>query len=207
MALNFTLLCNYSNNSYIYHTNNALRKYTSIVLLLILLFNIAGYRAWFYYAEQKSDAAVESMLDKDQYNESELIALTIPLNNPYQIEQSAYERVNGEISFQGRTYKLVKRKISDGTLVLLCIPDAHKMVLKKAGTEFGNATGGLAAGSKNSSRSHIQKNFSGSDYLKLFANPDFGKLENNSLVYHPFHPVYNPDPQVAAPGKPPQAGS
>ena len=150
---------------------------------------------------------MESMLDKDQYNESELIALAIPLNNPYQIEQSGYERVNGEISFQGRTYKLVKRKITDGTLVLLCMPDARKMVLKKAKTEFGNAGSGLAAGSRNSSRSQTQKNFSGSDYLKLFANPDFRIIENTPLVYHSFHQVYHQDPQIAAPGKPPQAGS
>ena len=65
---------------------------------------MVGYRAWFYYAEQKADAAMESRLDKDQYNESELVALTIPLNNPYQIEQSGFERVNGEISFRGSTY-------------------------------------------------------------------------------------------------------
>lgn len=184
-----------------------MRKYTSIVFLLILLFNMVGYRAWFYYAEQKADVAMESRLDRDQYNESELIALTIPLNNPYQIEQSGYERVNGEISFRGSTYTLVKRKISDGTLVLLCMPDAHKMVLKKARTEFGSFTWGLTTGSKNSSRSETQKNFSGSDYLKLFPSLDPVKIENKPYVYLPFHQVCNADPLIAAPGKPPQTGA
>src|SRR5664279_622544 len=96
---------------------------------------MVGYRAWFYYAERKADAAMESRLDKDQYDESELISLSIPLNNPYQNEQSGFERIIGEINFRGNTYKLVKRRITDGILVLLCLPDTRKMVLKKAGTE------------------------------------------------------------------------
>lgn len=184
-----------------------MRKYASIILLLILLFNMVGYRVWFYYAEQKADAAMESLLDKDQYNESELIALTFPLNNPYQTEQSGFERVNGEISFQGRTYKFVKRKITDGTLVLLCMPDTRKMVLRKARTEFGTTAGGLANSSKNSSRSGMQKNLGASDYLKQFTHLDFGKLENKPVVYHADYQISYSDPQIAAPGKPPQACS
>jgi hypothetical protein len=163
-----------------------------------------GYRAWFFYAEQKADAAMEYMLDRDQYKESELVALTIPLNNPYQMEQSGYVRVKGEINFQGRTYKFVKRKVTEGTLVLLCMPDSRKMVLKKASTEFGNATSGLTANSKNSSRSETQKNFNSSDYLKLFSNLDFGKFETGPLLHHTFYQVSFSDPLISAPGKPPQ---
>jgi hypothetical protein len=181
-----------------------LRKYASIILLLILLFNMVGYRAWFYYAEQKADVAMESRLDKNQYDESDLISLTIPLNNPYQIEQTRFERINGEVNFQGKTYKLVKRKVTDGNLVLLCMPDTRKMVLKKAKTEFGNAASGLTSNSKNSPRSGTQKNFSGSDYLKEFASLEIGKSEQKLFIYHPFHSIYFADPQIAAPGKPPQ---
>jgi hypothetical protein len=165
---------------------------------------MVGYRAWFYYAERKADVAMESRLDKDQYDESDLLSLTIPLNNPYQIEQTRFERINGEINFQGKTYKLVKRKITEGNLVLLCVPDTRKMVLKKAKTEFGNAAGGMTSNSKNSSGSGTQKNISGSDYLKQFANFEIGKFENVIIAYHSHHQIYFSDPQIDAPGKPPQ---
>lgn len=141
-----------------------MRKSASIILLFILLFNIIGYRAWFYYAERKADIAMETRLDKEQYDENDLVSITVPLDNPYQLEQKSFQRIDGEISFQGKTFRYVKRMVSDGKLIVLCIPDARKMVLKKAKTEFGYAANDMTGNSKGSSRSGSQKNFGGSDY-------------------------------------------
>jgi hypothetical protein len=183
-----------------------LRKSASIILLFILMFNMIGYRAWFYYAERKADIAMETRLDKDQYDENDLISITVPLDNPYQLEQRNYQRIDGEINFQGKNFKFVKRKVSDGKLILLCIPDARKMVLKKAKAEYGNAANDLNGNSKGSSRSGIQKSFSGNDYIS-----ETFQLSTSILPY--FHTsilsvVVNADlasAQVPAPGKPPQS--
>ena len=59
-----------------------MRKSASTILLLVLLFNMIGYRAWFYYAEGKADATMEARLDQDQYDENELVAFTIPALQP-----------------------------------------------------------------------------------------------------------------------------
>ncbi len=141
-----------------------MRKSAAVILLLILLFNIIGYRVWFYYAEQKADMAMESRLDKDQYDVNDLISITVPLDNPYQLEQRNFQRIDGEFNFQGKNFKYVKCKVSDGKLILLCIPDARKMVLKKAKAEYGNTANDLNGNSKGSSRSGTQKSFSGNDY-------------------------------------------
>jgi hypothetical protein len=181
-----------------------LRKYASIILLLVLLFNMAGYRAWFFYAEQKADAAMESRLDKEQYEENELVLVTVPLYNPYQTEQTPFERVNGEISLQGKTYKFVKRRISDGNLVLMCIPDARKMILKTAKSDYGNAVNDLSGNSKTNSRSGIQKTLNGSDYIDQLANMKICKYEYETVVYHTIGFIEFSDPHITAPGKPPQ---
>jgi cbb3-type cytochrome oxidase subunit 3 len=183
-----------------------LRKSASIILLFILLFNMIGYRAWFYYAERKADMAMEARLDKDQYNENDLISITVPLDNPYQLEQRNFQRIDGEISFQGKNFKYVKRKVSDGQLILLCIPDARKMVLKKAKAEYGNAANDFNGNSKGSSRSGTQKSFCGSDYTS-----DTFQLVTSIFPY--FHTSILSESvnsklasaQVPAPGKPPQS--
>ena len=175
-----------------------MRKSAAIILLLILLFNMIGYRIWFYYAEQKADMAMESRLDKDQYDVNDLISITVPLDNPYQLEQRNFQRIDGEFNFQGKNFKYVKRKVTDGKLILLCIPDARKMILKKGKAEYGNAANDLAGTSKGSSRSGTQKSFSGNDYISQVFRLDTSILNgfvNSKLV----------SAQVPAPGKPPQS--
>ena len=163
-----------------------------------------GYRVWFYYAEQKADLAMESRLDKDQYDVNDLISITVPLDNPYQLEQRTFQRIDGECNFQGKNFKYVKRKVSDGKLILLCIPDDRKMVLKKGKAEYGNAANDLTGNNKDS-RSGTQKNFSSNDYtLETFQLctsilPYFHTSILNGFVDSRLASV-----QVPAPGKPPK---
>ncbi len=181
-----------------------MRKSVSILLLLVFLFNIIGYRALFYYAEKRADASMEARLDNDQYDETELVTIKIPLHNPYQIEQKSFERVNGEINVNGKIFKYVKRKVSDGNLILLCIADNHKNVLKKAKSEYENATNDLTPNSKNTGRSGLQKNLTPGDYINQCgslemcgygsANVKYTVLDINSVV----------DTHIVAPGKPPE---
>jgi hypothetical protein len=164
---------------------------------------MAGYRAWFYYAEKKADLAMEDRLDKNQFNENELVALTIPLYNPYQLEQKTFERVNGEISFGGKTYKYVKRKVADGNLVLLCIPAAHKMMMKEGKTNYGNAVNDMAGNSKSPSKPSL-KNFNAGDYEDHQYHLQLFNFSNAALLQNTFHVAINEEPHIASPGKPPQ---
>lgn len=147
---------------------------------------------------------MEARFDKDQFNENELISFSFPLSNPYQIDQKTFERVDGEISFQGMTYKFVKRKVSDGNLILLCIPDNQKMLLKKAKNDFGNSANDLPNNGK-SQRSGSQKNFSGSDYTAPVYQLNIGltAIDHNS-VNTDFSIEILSDPHITSPGKPPQ---
>jgi hypothetical protein len=180
-----------------------LRKILSIFLLLILFFNIVGYRAWFYYAEKASDATLEARLDKNQFQENDLVTLTFPLNNPYLLEQSSFERAKGEINVQGESFTIVERKVSEGKLQLRCIPNTHKSILKKAKTEYGNAANDLNNNTKGS-RSGSQKNFSGGDYICESTHEQTIRYSNTSRVSYSLVVVSLTDPYHAHPGKPPR---
>jgi len=115
------------------------RKTAAILLLLIFLFNIVGYRMLFDYVQHRSDAAFVTKLDKGHYDESELVAVKVPINLPYQTNWSGYERVDGEIEVDGTVYKYVKRTVQNDTMILLCIPHEEKTTLQQnANTFFGH---------------------------------------------------------------------
>jgi len=113
-----------------------MKRAAAILLLSIFLFNWFGYRLLSDYLQHRSDTQLEAQLDQQQYNEASLIEIRVPLNMPYQNVSSSFERYDGEIEFNGIHYKYVKRKVENGELVLLCLPNQNKMQLQNARNEF-----------------------------------------------------------------------
>lgn len=102
----------------------------------VFFFNWFGYRLLTDYLQHRADQRLEAKLDLNDYDESQLIEMRVPLNMPYQTQSSGFERIDGEIEISGIHYKYVKRKIDMGELVLLCLPNHEKMELESASEEF-----------------------------------------------------------------------
>jgi hypothetical protein len=108
------------------------KKIASIILLIILLFNWCGYRWVINLMQETANSRLEARLDRNEYDESQLIEIKVPLSMPYQSDWAAFERYDGEVEVNGIHYKYVKRKIQQGQLVLKCIPNASKQLLESA---------------------------------------------------------------------------
>lgn len=129
-------------------------------MIVILFFNWYGYRIVASMMENKADQQLEAQLDNNQYEESALIEIRVPLNLPYQTSQSEFERHYGEMQIDGQYYTYVKRKIDNGFLVLKCIPNDVKQKIKTAGTDFFKMANGLDQNSKKQDgNSSFAKNF------------------------------------------------
>ena len=110
----------------------ALKKLASILLLGVLLFNWCGYRWVINLVQQDADTKLEARLDRNDYDQSQLIEIKVPVNMPYQSDWAGFERYDGEIEVNGIHYKYVARKVQDGQLVLKCIPNQTKQRLESA---------------------------------------------------------------------------
>ena len=88
------------------------------------------------YMQTRNATVLEARLDKDQYNDDELISIKTPLNFPYYSISSDYERAYGSLEVNGTTYEYVKRRVHQDTLELLCLPDRTKMQLQSVENEF-----------------------------------------------------------------------
>ncbi len=121
-----------------------MKKLTAILLLAILIFNWIGYRFVIDYLQHKADIQLEARLDKNQYDESALIELKVPIHLPYQTSWAQYERYDGEINLNGILYKYVERKVSNDTLYLKCLPNTKKMHLETAKDDYFKNTNDIA---------------------------------------------------------------
>jgi hypothetical protein len=101
------------------------------------MFNWAGYRFVVYLMEERANTNLESALDNNEYDESQLISIKIPITYlPYYNNSPSFERINGHIEIGGTEYKYVKRRIFNDSLELLCIANHAVMNLKKVNSEF-----------------------------------------------------------------------
>jgi hypothetical protein len=87
--------------------------------------------------QETASATLESQLDNDNYDETQLISIKIPVTYlPYYNNSISYERIDGQIEIEGVQYKYVKRRIYNDSLEMLCIPDHNVMKLLSAKNEF-----------------------------------------------------------------------
>ncbi len=186
-----------------------MKKFASISLIILLLFNWFGYGILVNYLQQKSDTSLEAMLDKNLYNDAELIELTIPLHLPYQTDRAAYERFDGEIVLNGIQYKYVKRKLYNDTLHLLCLPNTKRMSLETAKSNFYKNTNDLSQKNNSGKQKsitakkimsdfdeHFYKNMPAS-LAVLLQQPHFIKASNNLLSSPHISPEQPPDGTLA----------
>lgn len=149
-----------------------MKRLTALFLSLLFLFNLAGYRLFFHYIQEKADARYQISIDKDSCDNAEFLTLNVDLDMPYLAENTSFERVNGEIEVDGMIYKYVKRKISNGQLVLLCLPDQKKTNIKSARDQYFSIANSLAShtGSKQQApKASVEKNVTGDYDQHLFS--------------------------------------
>ena len=160
--------------------NYRLRKVAAISLICLLVFNWYGYRFVTNYLQKKADKQLEARIDVNDYYESQLIEIRVPLNMPYQNNSSDFERHYGEIEVNGEIYTYVKRKIEDGVLILKCIPNTEKQNIKNADNILFTANNGLDQehnAKNNSPLTNIAKTLLG-EYDAEQQNYDLKALQN-----------------------------
>lgn len=120
-----------------------LKKIATILLMLLLFFNWYGYRLVLSAMQDHADQYLESRIDNNEYDESQLIEIRVAMNMPYQERFTDFERHYGEMNRDGKIYRYVKRKIEGDVLILKCIPNHSKQQLIKTAVDLAKSSNGL----------------------------------------------------------------
>jgi len=67
---------------------------------------------------------------------------------PYPIQQNGFERVDGEFEYKGEYYNLVKQRLENDTLFMVCIRNHQEKRLISTMTEYANMANDLPVGAK-----------------------------------------------------------
>jgi len=125
--------------------NQRLKKLVSILLLSVFLFNLGGYYAMFWGLRYQANKELQQRLDEFDYTESQAVTIKIPLTLPYQLNREGFERLAGEFEYHGEFYKLVKQKLDNDTLSIVCIKDHKEKQLVSTMIDFAKLSNDLPA--------------------------------------------------------------
>jgi hypothetical protein len=147
-----------------------LKKLASYFFLLVFLFNVGGYYLVFWGMQKQAKNQLLHRLDANNYSNNEVVVLTIPITLPYPIYQNGYERVDGEFEYKGEYFKLVKQKLENDTLFLVCIKDVQAKKLQVVMSDFSKLSNNVPTGSKQAFNflSKIYKDFTRAEFIQLY---------------------------------------
>lgn len=173
----------------------------------MLCFNAVGYRVVFDYLEKKHNQHLEAVLDREEYDESELISIKTSFRLPYYNVSDKFERWNGEIKINGVHYKYVKRRVFNDSIELLCIPNTGATKLNEAKQDFFRVTNDLSSNENKKQDSGQLPAFKNllSEYCQQVPDWDLAiaaARQSYSDFYSPLIPQYTGD----SPGQPPDLG-
>ena len=138
-----------------------MKKTAAIIVLGILLFNWCGYQVLTACLENRANTQLQSKLDRNNYKESELISVKVPVENlSYYNSSTQFEQVEGQIEIHGLQYSYVKRRLYNDSIETLCIPNHSAIHLKNAKNDYFKLVNDIQRpGQDKKTDSHTYKNF------------------------------------------------
>jgi len=131
-----------------------MKRITASMLLLIFGLNIFGYYGVFMGARFQMVQQIRERFAINDYQHNAEVTIKVLLTMPYTTDTD-YERVDGEFNYQGNVYRLVKQKLMNDTLYVVCIKDAQANKIDKALEDYVKTFTDNPSNEKNHSKTTV----------------------------------------------------
>jgi len=119
-----------------------MKKLVSIGLLILFSFNLGGYYFLFWALQSRADQQLAAKLDENINHVGNSFEVKIPLSLPYPLQQTDFQRKDGEFVYKNEHFRLVKQKLEHDTLTIVCVKDQKSQQLTHVMEEFSAKTSG-----------------------------------------------------------------
>jgi len=179
-----------------------LKKLTAILMMLLFLFNLIGYRLLIDHWKQESDNSLVSKIDNGDYSKESLVEVKLAAQLNYPRDMPAFERADGEIEVNGVFYRYVKMKWYNDTLTLLCVNNTEKASLQTKQHDYYQHTTDLPNSS--SKKDAAGSKVFATDYFFEDHQKDLVKVPSVSISYSSYTHLYAHAAHLRAIEQPPE---
>lgn len=115
-----------------------MNRLIAISLLLIFMLHYLGYYFFYVATKYHINKEWESKIENRVLSEQDFNYLALPISLPYQPSQELYQPANESLEFDGKFYRLVKKRYANDTLHIIYVDDFKTQHLKKSFKEWIN---------------------------------------------------------------------
>jgi hypothetical protein len=184
------------------------KKLLAIAVTALLAFNLAGYQALTAWLQHRADEQLLAKVEEENFDEAEIIEISVPLNLPYTSDWQYWQPVSGTIQLDGIPYNYIAQKLTGGRMYYRCLPNVAKKMAINARDEFlklaYNLTHGDAAG-KQKSQSKVVISTTLGDYDDAVASYRMRVAHQQRVVHHGYLPQVVGLVYMQLPWLPPEA--
>jgi uncharacterized FlgJ-related protein len=98
-------------------------------------------------------------LDADEVSDHDAVVFSVPITLPYPIHEAEYQRTDGDFEYQGEYFKLVKQKIENDTLFLVCVKNKEARKIARALTDYSKLANNIPTESNKAALNFLAKLF------------------------------------------------
>ncbi|MBX2901481.1 MAG: hypothetical protein KF775_17655 [Cyclobacteriaceae bacterium] len=113
-----------------------MKKLFALLMLCLFLLNVLGYYGVLVGLQAKNTKSLIARFDNDDYSRQHEITIKVPITVPYASDSREYTRVDGEFEHQGEIFRMVKQKLQQDTLFIVCVKDNTSKGLKQVLTDY-----------------------------------------------------------------------
>ena len=106
-----------------------MKRIAGLAILVVLLLHSMGYQWVNDLLLHRADQRMQARIDARQYNNDQLIELSVTLSLPYSTNWGEWEAVEGEVMVNGMAYRYVERKLENGVMHVRCLPNMERQML------------------------------------------------------------------------------
>jgi hypothetical protein len=118
------------------------KRLFAIVILNIFLLNVLGHYGILLGQKAESATKLTSKLDSEMYDLGGTVTFKVPLAVPYSNDSEGYERIEGEFTKDGEIYRLVKQRLLQDTLYIVCVKDEATSKINRTLEDFVQSMAG-----------------------------------------------------------------
>jgi hypothetical protein len=177
------------------------KRLITILFLLLFLFNAGGYYALYWLCSERAEQALLSKIETENYSAQEQITLAIPLAMPYPMmnTDNDFDKMKGGFEFKGEHFKLVKQKLQNDTLYLVCLKNIEQQKIESTIADYSKTANDLPTQSKQTLNllSKIFKEFQSTSTVIVPVNDNV--IHSGIIVHHVVFDLLSRDYPVVSP--------